>query len=310
MMAPRKTAIKTQRTYSDTRVPLPELFQRIWLLLLRQDSRFTGINAKWLDRRNGTGRKPIIAPGGPIVSLTTYGKRIHTVYLTLESIASGSMLPSRIILWLDDLQAFKNLPRPLRQLQERGLEIKLSQNYGPHTKYYPFLESTDTFDTPLVTADDDFLYLKSWLRGLASSFNRDCTVISCYRAYKMQIANRTIAPYGSWGPCRSSKPSFLHFAAGSSGCIYPPGFLRALKAAGRGFEQQCPKADDVWLHANAIRAGFMISQIRRRPLELPFVPETQDIGLYHSNVGLGQNDIQIKNTYTSDDVDTLVSSLS
>jgi hypothetical protein len=310
MMAPPKTAIKTQRTHSDVRVPSPELFQRIWLLLLRQDARFTGINVKWLARRSQTTRKPIVAPGGPAVSLTTYDKRIHTVHLALESIAAGSILPSRIILWLDNADAFKNRPRSLHRLEERGLEIKLSQNYGPHTKYYPFLESTDTFEVPLVTADDDVLYPKSWLSGLVSIFNRDCNVISCYRAYEMKISNRTIAPYRNWGPCKTTKPSFLHFATACAGCIYPPAFLRILKAAGRGFEQRCPKADDVWLHANALRARFMIRQIQSRPLELPFVPETQDVSLYFSNIGLGQNDIQIKNTYTSSDIDTLVSSLS
>lgn len=286
-----------------------ESLQRMWLLLLRQDARFTGIKAKWLDRRNRTGRKPIIAPGGPIVSLTTYGRRIPTVYLTLESIASGSILPSRIILWLQDSQAFENLPRPLRRLQERGLEIELSQNYGPHTKYYPFLESTGAFEIPLVTADDDVLYPRSWLAGLFSSFNRDSTVVSCYRAHEIRIANSTIAPYRSWGPCRSIQPNFLHFATGSYGCIYPPQFLRALKAAGNGFQQSCPRADDVWLHANAIRAHFKVAQIRRYHLNFPFTPGTQNAGLSHSNVDRGENDVQINNTYKPADIALLQSQL-
>ena len=208
------------------------------------------------------------------------------------------------------MEAVKRLPRSLRTLEERGLEIKLTQNYGPHKKYYPFLESTDVFEMPLVTADDDFLYPKSWLSGLVGSFNGDCSAISCYRAHVLKIAGGAIAPYRSWGHCRTQKASFLNFAVGGSGCIYPPAFLRALKAAGRGFEQQCPRADDVWLHVNAIRARFMIKQIRRLPLSFPFLPETQDIGLLHSNVGLGQNDVQIRNTYTPTDVDTLNSCLS
>jgi hypothetical protein len=282
----------------------------MWLLLLRQDARLTRLSARWLARQNRTTRKPIVASGGPIISLTTYGTRIRTVHLTLESIAKGSILPSRIILWLDDRDAFRNRPRSLHRLEERGLEIKLAQNYGPHTKYYPFLESTDKFGTPLVTADDDHLYPRSWLSGLIKSFQEYSTVISCYRAYEMKIADRAIAPYRTWGPCQSVKPSFLNFAAGNSGCIYPPGFLQALKTAGKGFEQPCPKADDVWLHANAIRARFMVRQIRRHHLNFPFLPETQDGGLFRSNIDLGQNDVQIKNTYTSADIGLLVSCLS
>jgi len=293
---------------SDLNMQSPaESLQRLWLLLLRQDGKFTGINVRWLGRQNRTARKPIVAPSGPIISLTTCGKRIRTVHLTLESIANGHILPSRIILWLDNADAFRNRPRSLHRLEERGLEIKLTHNYGPHTKYYPFLESTDTFEVPLVTADDDVLYPKSWLGGLVSSFNRNCTVISCYRAHEIKIANRTIAPYRSWGPCRSVEPSFLHFATGSYGCIYPPRFLRALKAAGDEFQHCCPRADDVWLHANAIRAHFKIAQIRSYHLNFPFSPGTQDVGLFHSNVDLGENDVQISNTYKPADIAVLQS---
>lgn len=278
-------------------------------MLLRQDVKFARISVRWLAFRNRTAKKLVVASRGPIVSLTTHGQRIRTVHLAIESIANGSILPSQIILWLDNADAFKNRPRSLHRLEERGLEIRLTQNYGPHEKYYPFLESTDTFEMPLVTADDDVLYPKGWLSGLVNSFNRDCTVINCYRAHEIQLTDRTIAPYDNWGPCKSQKPSFLNFAAGNSGCIYPPAFLRALKAAGKGFEQQCPTADDVWLHVNAIRAGFMIRQIRKRPLDFPSLPDTQDIGLCVSNVGMGQNDVQIKKTYSPTDIGALVSCL-
>ena len=286
-----------------------ESFERMWLVLLRQDIKYLRMCTRWLALRNKTVTKPIIASRGPIVSLTTHGKRIRTVYLAIESIANGYVLPSQIILWLDSADVFRNRPRSLHRLEERGLEIRLTQNYGPHKKYYPFLESTDTFERPLATADDDVLYPKGWLSGLVSSFNRECTVINCYRAHEIQITDRTIAPYLNWGPCRSQKPSFLNFAAGNSGCIYPPAFLRALKAAGKEFEQQCPTADDVWLHVNAIRAGFMIRQVRKHPLDFPILPDTQDIGLFLSNVDMGQNDVQIKKTYRPTDIDALVSCL-
>jgi hypothetical protein len=286
-----------------------DLFERMHIALLRQDVKFARIHVRWLAHRNETVKKPIVAPQGPIVSLTTYGRRIDTVYLTLESIANGSLLPSRLILWLDDEEALANCPRSLRRLEERGLEIKLTPNYRSHKKYYPFLQSADTFDRPLVTADDDVIYPRSWLSGLVASFDLDTTAINCYRAHEIGIANGVIAPYRTWKPCRSAKPSFLTFAVGSSGCIYPPSFLRALKAAGRGFEQQCPTADDVWLHVNAVRARFMIRQVRRHQTDFPMLPETQDVGLCRANIDLGQNDVQIKNTYHPTDIDVLTKSV-
>jgi len=87
-----------------------------------------------------------------------------------------------------------------------------------------------------------------------------------------------------------------------SGCIYPPSLLNKLKHAGSEFLQLCPKADDVRLHVNAVRAGIKIRQVCNRPLRFPFVPGTQDSGLYHSNVLLARNDEQIGNTYTARDI--------
>ncbi|MER4188015.1 hypothetical protein K8P82_08245 [Klebsiella pneumoniae] len=45
-----------------------------------------------------------------VVSLTTHGERINNVHITIESILDGESVPSRIILWLDDINIFNNLP--------------------------------------------------------------------------------------------------------------------------------------------------------------------------------------------------------
>jgi len=241
------------------------------------------------------------------VSITTYGDRINTVHLVLESIAAGSMRPSRLILWVDNAEALQNRSAGLKRLQERGLEIYLSENFGPHTKYYPYLLATDKFDSALVTADDDLLYSRWWLDGLERSHREHPREVNCYRAHRIGLSHGAITLYQSWEPCRSVEPSFLNFATGVSGCIYPPSMLDRLKDAGRGFEQICPKADDVWLHVQALRAGITTRQIWSRPLRFPFVPATQGSGLYHSNVLLGRNDEQIRSTYTAEDIALLES---
>jgi hypothetical protein len=118
---------------------------------------------------NKFGRKPVNEPGGPVVSLTTYGKRIEKVYFTVESIARGVVRPSRLILWIDEETLLINLPATIRRLQRRGLEILLCKDFGPHKKYYPYVQSQQTFDTPLVTADDDMFYPRDWLKQLAGA---------------------------------------------------------------------------------------------------------------------------------------------
>jgi hypothetical protein len=67
----------------------------------------------------------------------------------------------------------------------------------------------------------------------------------------------------------------------------------------------CPTADDIWLHANAIREGIRIKQVRTWPRCFPEFPGTQDVALGHVNFREGRNDLQIAKTYTSDDLAVL-----
>jgi hypothetical protein len=234
--------------------------------------------------------------------MTTYGNRYHTVYLALESIAAGYRLPSRLILWLDDLQAFNNRPPAIRRLEARGLEVYLTDNYGPHKKYYPYLLSADRIDSPLVTADDDVLYSGWWLAGLIHAHDQRADAVTCYRAHVMELSQDSVKPYVTWKACHSSEPRFSHFATGSAGCLYPAPLLRKLKEAGTAFLELCPRADDIWLHANALRAGFKTQQVGSRSMNFPFIPGTQGNSLMGVNVEGGGNDRQIASTYTLQDI--------
>jgi hypothetical protein len=275
---------------------------RLWLFLLRQDAKLTRLNVQRLRLRSMRSTAPVVSPGGPIVSVTTYGDRLHTVYLALESIAAGSVLPSRLILWVDDARVLQSPPHSLKRLVNRGLEIRLAEDYGPHKKYYPYLLSSGHFEHPLVTADDDVLYSRWWLAGLVQAHNENAAVVNCYRAHVIRLGDGAVRPYRTWTRCESTTPSFFHFATGSSGCIYPAPLLGRLKLAGSDFKQLCPKADDIWLHANALRAGFKVRQILHRPIDFPLLPGTQEKTLSLTNVGLGRNDEQIRNTYTAQDL--------
>ena len=255
-----------------------------------------------LKRRNLSETASVLSAEGPVVSMTSYGKRVETVYLTLESIARGHLLPRRLILWLDNEATFRNRPDSLRRLEARGLEVKLAGAYGPHTKYYPYLESAETLNAPLVTADDDTLYPAGWLKSLADGFMAHPTLVSCCRAHTVLLEGPGFAPYVTWKRCRATTPSVLNFATGVSGVIYPPALQRQLKAAGLDFVGLCPKADDVWLHVQALRGGFKVAQLKAWEQSFPTLPGTQSTGLIQGNVHGSQNDVQIRRTYTSSDI--------
>lgn len=251
----------------------------------------------FLTIRNLFGRESVVGSAPVIVSLTTYSSRSKQVHLAIESIAAGSCRPERIILWIDDEKILARLPKGLRRLQARGLEILATPNYGPHKKYYSFLEHEDHLDLPLVTADDDIIYPKSWLEDLLRSYAAFPQVISCFRAHRVTLCEGRIAPYKSWKPCLSQDPSFLSFSTGASGALYPPDFLKVLKTLGSEFVHVAPKADDVWLHGMAVKHGVMTRQINDYPVEYPVIPGSQQFALSHQNVSLDGNDTQIQLTY-------------
>ena len=244
--------------------------------------------------------------GGPDVSLTTYGKRIQTVYLTIESIARGRLQAGRIVLWLDDRTLFERLPKSLERLRKRGLDVRLARNYGPHTKYYPYIDSMERFDRPLATADDDILYPRNWLADLVSAAWRAPGAVVCHRAHVVGFCGRGIAPYASWKACRTAAASLRHFATGVSGVLYPPTLLAKLKMAGLGFETCCPKADDVWLHVQAVRNGVKVAQVANRPRHFLMTLGTQGVALAPGNWNGGGNDHQIRTTYTTEDIGMLL----
>jgi DNA-binding beta-propeller fold protein YncE len=249
-------------------------------------------------------KKPLTDPAGPVVSLTTHGQRLGLAYLAIESIAAGRRKPSRIILWLEEKPALENPPATLKRLQARGLEILLSDGYGPHTKYYPYLEATTTFERPLVTADDDILYPRDWLAVLIGAHEADPAVIHCHRVHRIGLNGRQLAPYNEWNPCNDDQPSHLNFITGAGGAIYPPGYLEFLKHQGSRFMQCCPHADDIWLTANAIRAGVKVAQARREYVSASFpgIPGSQAQALYKLNVEAGGNQRQLMQTLSDADI--------
>lgn len=264
----------------------------------------TAITLKSLKWRNRNSEEPLTDPGGPILSLTSHGKRIESVFYTIESIRQGIQKPSRIILWLDN-EDKGELPDSLIRLRKLGLEIHYSEHIGPHKKYYDFVKEHKFFHKPLVTADDDQIYPEYWLKDLVERYKTDPSVIHCYRALRMRIRKDRFIPMKAWKPTRFSTPSHLNYITGASGVIYPPEFLEFLTNAGDKFLSRCPTADDIWLTVNALRSGFKIAQVNRNPKMFTTIPGSQKISLHQRNVVESGNHFQLLDTFTSEDMQLL-----
>ena len=258
-----------------------------------------------LTLRNRFSSGQIVGGTPVVVSLTSYGHRITRVHLAIESIGRGSLKPGRIILWLDDTAAFGNLPKELLRLQHRGLDIRLTDNLGPHTKYYPYVSSLAEHQLPLVTADDDIVYPRHWLRTLHDAYLAHPGDISCHWANRVKTAQNSIAGYEQWLPCRTTAARSDHFALGVSGVIYPPRMLDALARFGTRFTIVSPTADDIWLHWVALQTGLRIRQVSATPRHFPLLPGTQQVTLRAGNVEQNGNDRWIRGLYTAEDLELL-----
>lgn len=261
-----------------------------------------GAALQYLRLRNGLVRGPVTGTADVVVSLTSYGDRIQSVAVAIESIGRGTVKPRRLVLWLDSPALFEARPESLRRLERRGLEIKLTSNYGPHTKYYPFVQSLAGHELPLVTADDDIIYPRNWLALLMDASRQHPDAISGHWVSIMGTSAGAVAEYGTWARAKDTVARPANFAPGVSGVIYPPAMLEELKRRGDGFLTACPGADDIWLHWVALRAGIPVRQVRPTARHFPIIPGSQGQALMTTNVGENRNDHWIRGLYTDQDV--------
>lgn len=254
------------------------------------------ITRLWLRNSRPFGAPALTDPDGEaVVTMTTHGARIRDVWVALESVGRGTVRPSRLILWLD---APTRLPRRLRRMVRRGLEVRETEpGNGVHTKYWPYLQSTAS-TVPLALADDDIVYPPSWLEALLTAHRESPELVVAYRAHLIELDGEDLAPYAGWRSCDDDSASFAHFATSVSGQILPAALQQALRAEGTQFRDAAPTADDVWLHRTAVLAGIRTRQVLPGQRHWWFVPGSQGTGLNAVNVVGGGNDRQLRATHT------------
>lgn len=258
-----------------------------------------------LSWRNRFSREPVVEASTPlVVSMTTYGQRARRVHVALESIARGSLKPRRLILWLDDPTIA--ITPALRRLQRRGLEIiTVEHGLRVHTKYFPYARSEARHEVPMVTSDDDIIYPKDWLAGIAAAASREPDAIVCYRAHRMDFEGERLLPYSEWQPTSTIDASPLNFGTSVSGQLFPARLLDLLREKGEAFREVSPMNDDIWVHWVAISNGMPVAQVTAETQHFTLVPGTQASGLFITNVWGRENDEQFAATYSPSDLQAL-----
>ena len=252
--------------------------------------------------RCAASRRSVMGDGDVVVCMTSHGSRIRRVHHAIESIARGTLRPTRMILWIDEELKGNPLPHGLRRLQRRGLEIGYCKDdIGPHMKYFPYVNSMSEHTRPLVTADDDMRYSKKWLNGLVEAHEENDSVISAHFSRRVKFAGDEFAPWVEWRYLDNSIPDHRNAVIGFCGAVYPPAFLNELKRRGDLFRNTTPRADDVWLTFVAVTSGFPVRQIHSIPTVPKPIPGEETLALRSTNlvsgIDSGGNDQQLAETF-------------
>ena len=256
--------------------------------------------------RNRFSRRQIPFDGDVVVSLTTHGKRLNQAYFTIESIARGHQ-KAPIVLWLDEPDFNSEWPDTIRRLVKRGLKVRCSDGmYGPHTKYWNLFRLVQGTGVRVVTVDDDMIYPEWFLQRLQFIGDLRNDAVVAYRAHRIELRDEKMLPYVKWTAADTSEASFLHFATGVSGVLYPTSFIDYVVEQGDVFLKTCKRADDVWLHVCALRSGHPVRQVYAQPRHFAVVPTTQVGALVVGNTLMGGNDEQIAKVYDAEDIARLI----
>lgn len=242
-----------------------------------------------------------------VISLTSYGKRIEDVFITIESIFCGKILPNRMILWLDNSYRHIEIPNTLKRLQKRGLEIRFTENILSYKKLIPTLKSYP--NSIIVTIDDDAIYSPYFLCHLLSSYAKHPNYIHANRVHKIKFDNKgQIAKYLDWTwEVADEGPSALNVQTGVGGVLYPPHSLSEEVFNQDVFMDICQFGDDIWFYAMGIMNGFCVYRVQiENNMKQDYIdmlePKEQALSLLNTDPVVSKNDIQIRDVFRKYDI--------
>lgn len=236
-----------------------------------------------------------------VVSLTSYGNRIHEAHLAIESIMQQTVKPNRIVLWLaEDEFKGKTLPVALQMQQERGLEIAFCEDLKSYNK---LIHSLNRFpEACVITVDDDSAYNYDVVEKLVISHNTHPSDICALTMRELVFGDDgKLLPYADWPHSAEGSPANnkLAFFLGVGGVLYPPHCFTEEVFNKEVFMSICGKQDDAWFNAMRLLDGVKVTKVfSSNPVgDLVPLPSTSYSPLMVKNVFGGGNDVAVSAVY-------------
>lgn len=211
-----------------------------------------------------------------IVSLTSFPAAIPYAVQAIRSILNGSLLPDKIVLYLDTQKyPDKQLPSELEVLKSECsfFEVRFdSRDIRSYKKLLPALE--DFPEDIIITIDDDIKYHKNMLKELVEVHKILPDSIIAHRVRKVKPQK----PYSKWRKYKwydfiFKKYHFSHLAmqTGVGGVLYPPHSLDSKMLDPDVFTKLAPTTDDIWFWLAAVSHGTYVVPVpfgKTRALEV------------------------------------------
>lgn len=213
-----------------------------------------------------------------IVSLTSFPEAIPYAVEAIRSILKGSLLPDKIVLYLDT-QKFPNevLPVELEELRKESPIFEVRFDPAEIRSYKKLIPALRDFPNDIiVTIDDDVQYHPNMLSKLVRYHKQLPDAIIAHRVRKIKLD----APYSKWRKYKCydfifKKFHFNHLAmqTGVGGVLYPPHSLDEKMLDSTLFMSMAPTNDDVWFWAAAVSKGTYVVPVP---------------GWHHKLIGIGK----------------------
>lgn len=230
-----------------------------------------------------------------IVSLTSYPKRINTVWITIETLLRQKVKPDKIILWLATTQfeGLESLPQELLRLQSRGLTIRFCDDLKSHKKYFYAMQEYS--EDIIILVDDDMFYPYDTIKKLMKMHNKYPKDI-CAMTAQVMSPSVTSMPSVWRNPMLKEKYEHsdqIQIFTGS-GSLYPPHVLDNNVFNKNQINEICPYADDLWLTFMAMQHKTKITtQFPWRAFPITIYGTSVE-SLWQINSARGNNDKQWK----------------
>lgn len=222
---------------------------------------------------------------GPIVSLTSYPKRMKYLWMVLYCIYKQSIRPSKIVVTLikDEIGGgLDSISRDLKFFKDKGVEFLFEEkNLKPHNKYFYVRQKYPNRN--IITIDDDLLYYSDTIERLLEMHQKHPECICSNRIQEVGFENGTFTHSNYWRLIHHEvTPSHKWLGLGYSAVLYPPSFYNDDLYNISKIEDLCLMADDMWLKIQELRSDVMVvnGKYFAHPMTLP---SSQGLALQHEN---------------------------